>query len=174
MGWQVNGQQAVGSFQSVASGSGPTVTVTWGTTAEAVNPFPWGGGGGAGGGGIYPSLLVLQVGFQYTASSAVFARRPRVTVTQPEALGTTIVPASQTTTASQSRRYEFGAGMALDGSTAGQQFREPFPEGLVLLSSADPASSTPGFLTITIDNGQSGDTMLGITITGLLLLPGRP
>lgn len=112
-------------------------------------------------------LLIYGIGFGLSTNAVAAARRPRIALQQPGGNALTIYPAAGTTLGSQTRRYEFSAGIALDTTLGGQFFREPLPEGLILLPGR--TGLTEGSLLITIDNGQVGDSLDGCTIYGRLL-----
>jgi len=162
--WNVADQNVVGVSASGLLNN--FLQLVWGPYRDTDLPFaespnfPWPSPN-------YPSLLVLGLGLTFTATAAVAARRPRVTVTYPNSATFDFV-AANTLTAGQTRTYEFGVGMALDTSAAGQMFREVLPEGLVLLPGSE-LGAPHCTMNFSLDNFQTGDSCPGVTITGMLL-----
>lgn len=154
--WVARGRQVVGL--SGAQGGDGTVTVFWGPDPE-VPSLPWAVP-------RYPCLLVLTVSFVLNCVANVAARRPRLRLRSPVSGILTEWVATQTTTSGQSRTYVFAAGVTLDGTTAGQSFRESLPESLILQPGS--ASGGSGELTVSIDNFVFGDNFL-VAVHGVLL-----
>jgi hypothetical protein len=164
--WTVRDRNVIGNAEAAASGSGPVLEITWGLDSEAPNPFPWAPP-------KYPCFLLLGLSFTLFTVGIAITRRPRLTVAQPlvnGVRGTTILPAVTGIGATNNRKYEWWAGYAMDTPAVGTLVsREPLPEGLILLSSANPLTGC-GFIRLNVDNGQSVDSFSNITITGMLLL----
>ena len=116
----------------------------------------------------YPTLLILGIGFDYTASGTVATRRARLIVDQVGG-GKIDWSASGTTTAGQANRYEFQQGVSLETTLVGSLLREGIGHGFLLLPGL--VGSGEGQLTITASNGQAGDQLGAVSIRGLLLYP---
>jgi len=136
------------------------LTLEWAPAIPGATRFPWALP-------AFPSLLLLGFGFELACSATVNTRRPRLTITYPNG-ATCVCLAFNTTTAGQTRRYEFSAGMSLDAGTAGQQFRECLPDGLVLLGSESQITT----LTLRVDNAAAGDSYSVLPSLSGMLLPG--
>jgi hypothetical protein len=161
--WTVRGVYAVGVDQNTTLA---TSLMGWGADPTLPGTLPWAQP-------EYPSLLITGISCLFTTNNAVNVRRVRIQI-DFQGGGTFAWLSSGTITASQARRFEFGAGIALEATVTGTGpqtvlYREALPNGLVLIPGLEGQSGSQ--LTVTLENSVAADVLNSVTVRGMLLLP---
>lgn len=115
----------------------------------------------------FPTLLILGIGVSLTTSAVAGNRRLDYDIINPNN-AQTLWRSSGVQTANLTRRWEIQVGFSLETTLAGDTYREPLPNGLLLFGQRIP---NDGQFRLAVNGAQAGDALGALSLRGRLLYP---